>query len=332
MKRLFGSKKAYCSLLVLFLSAPAYSNGSHQATTFKKVNALSSGLQCSSYFHQSNPSPKTPLVVMALGTGLYTTSTQNFSVLDDAFAERKINILTIEKPGLSYDAESRDPEPILRVEVDFEKIRQHTQKDLVECTLKAMDWAQEERCKTCPIVLKGHSEGVEVLGRVYKAAIEKSLSWTEQVQSLVFSGVPMESWKDSDTHQIEAFHPKGLRKLAIEQMKKTIERGNKEDDFILVSGTGLGSAYMQDVYQTESMHQTFVSLAAFNPRSKFYFLQGKYDQNTPSRYVKLFEQANKDLPKPLNLTATYYEAGHSLAGVPEAVADMQSIFSEAWGK
>src|SRR5262245_11032947 len=108
---------------------------SAEVLTFNgEVNAVE-GKKCKAYLHVDPDAHDVALAISLQGTGIYTTG--HVSRIDPALRrlarERKLAVLTLDKPGVHADAT-----------VDDAMYERYSQEDLVACSRDALRWARDK--------------------------------------------------------------------------------------------------------------------------------------------------------------------------------------------
>jgi hypothetical protein len=272
-----------------------------------RVEALD-GKSCQTYLHVDTETRAAPLALSLQGTGIYSTG--NTARIDPALRrlvhKKRVAVVTLDKPGIAADAS-----------VDDDAYNRYTQEDLILCAYNALRWARE----TAPAPLaqdlyfSGHSEGSQVLTRLYRHLVAKEPVLASRVKMLVLSGLPMDDWRQMLDGQLGERH------------KARFWAGFLgRDDSILRAFGGLTFYYLSNVFAQEPLRKTLESLWSLDVRVPLRIFQGLLDRNTPAESVKAFVEANaarRQRGEPaLDLTARYYKAGHSLNS--EAIRDIEA--------
>ncbi|MBC7692845.1 MAG: hypothetical protein H7222_13875 [Methylotenera sp.] len=252
---------------------------------------------------------KFPLVVEQRGTGIYSTHDLAGPVLYALVREGKAALLTIDKPGISVllDGELR---------VDRQTYLQHTQRDLVECLDHAITWASQDLHvgTASDVYFFGHSEGTQVLSRLYLKFLNERAAMLSRVKMIQLSGLILNSWKDildfqlkQDTtiHRFEFWH-------AMET----------KNDTRLIQLAELGHVYFEDIFATETNLDTLKEIIRRAPGVQFQIYQGLKDERTEAGPVQAFEDFNESQRKKgfrhLKIKARYYQAIHALSATAKA--------------
>lgn len=272
-----------------------------------------SALPCATYLYLPEGKTDLPLVVTLNGTGMYSTgSAEEITPAVGYMMEKegKVAVLTIDKPGISFN-QSKDS----KFDIDFAVYDLHTQRDLVSCVQNAIAWAYTQpQLKTDGnIFMVGHSEGSQVIIRVLKSLKLNSPTIYKRVRSVFLSGLPMSGWNEIIKKQLSA-----------EDFKKFQTALKKGDNETLRSMGGVPAKYWQDIFSTEPLSQTLENSTQDLDGIDFQISQGLEDANTQAAPVLKFEKDNAKRRlegKPsLRFTARYYNAGHGLNGA--AVNDL----------
>ncbi len=267
-----------------------------------KVNGIDQR-ECIAYLRIPVTGKKLPLIVNFAGTGIYSTGTDDFlgSNYETVFNNNKAMVLTIDKPGISVNKESKEG-----FIVNHDIYDQYTQRDLVECGMNAIKWVEQSNHRfNQRIVLRGHSEGAEVVTRIFLQSLKTNTKLASKIELLLLSGVPMTDWKTILKEQLSPTH---LRKF-----KKFLK--NKDNEKLIEFG-GIGYAYFEEAFKMPSLAHVFDEIAQFKPQAKFSIYHGLNDKNTPCSHVQDYERKNREklekkIPA-LNWEARYYLSRHWL--------------------
>lgn len=275
------------------------------------------GKTCQVFLHVPTKAGKFPLTFSVEGTGVYSTGiTEELSPTSSYLvSESKSVVMTMDKPGIRFD--SRLPS---KYSIDDSIYNKYTQDDLVACGIEAMNWAMSnDRVDVSKgAVFLGHSEGSQVLSRIYEASLRKNLGWVKNIVLIELDGLPMSSWKDIINSQLG-------------EEKKTAfwDAFSRKDDVILRKiGGDVAYAYFDNIFSQPTLTETFQSLASLDAKVPIEVFQGIEDKNTQMGPVAAFEKANaenrRDKKPALKFSARYYSADHHLNGT--AVNDMIVIW------
>ena len=260
---------------------------------------------CTAYLHSLTGAAGLPVVLSVMGTGLYTTAKSDDlpSAVQYMVDQGKVSALTIDKPGIE-ESESL-PEGFTVVDSAYNA---YTQRDLIECADRALDWAmaQTVSASNVSVFFVGHSEGVQVLVRLLQKIQAQDSAKASRIKLAILSGLPMMRWEEIINAQV-------TDPVENAQFWSAYE---KHDDVALRGFGDLAFAYWDDILKTEALTDTFKNLALTGPNISFQFYQGIHDQNTAVGPVFDLESWNLDRLKAklpgLHLSARYYQAGHGL--------------------
>lgn len=292
--------------LVTLLAFYFFSSTSFAKNNFKNYThevKTESGLTCQVYLKIPKEKKKYPLLVGFHGTGKYSMKVVDDPLFVTMLNEKKAMLLTIDKPGIQYNAENKQGYTI-----EDELFNSHTQTDLVSCGKQAISWVRQSFAKSYDqrIYFYGHSEGSQISARILFDFLKEKSQIAPEVKILLLSGLPMPTWDTVLKEQLSAKRMKALRK-AVKQ--------NNASDFQKVL-SDLSLTYWQDITQTPTLEETLNQISAFQPKTKFLIYQGIEDRNTNWTYVKAFEKKNSENRKAnqpnLDWQARYYLAGYGL--------------------
>lgn len=249
---------------------------------------------CIAYLHDRGASDEAPLVVSFKGTGIYTTA--HIRGLDSSLRsllnERKIRVLTFDKPGISPGAQSRV------AVVNDAKYNRYIQDDLVECATQALAALAEQRLH--PIIFSGHSEGAQISIRLAAKLAEENSPLNVRIKALYLSGMPLGPWRTMLEHQLKP-----------RSKKVFFEAYDRSNDLQLRKFGNLTTAYLRQAFALEPLEITLDRLAAINLSAKMFVYHGLNDLLTPVTRLVAYQKLN-DETKGLNMVTRYYPTGHSL--------------------
>ena len=287
----------------LFISATGAASAQSRMSRFV---AATGGRRCMAYLHTSGDSKKHPLIVNLAGTGIYSMGdlSEMNPVAGFLVRKEKAVVLSIDKPGIVYAKNAPK-----HFRIDDAVYNQHTQRDLVECVIHAIDWASATG-RTHPsgdIYFLTHSEGTQISVRVLKKLLdERKGKVVARIKGLFLTGLVMQSAKKIINSQI-------TDPVRNAKFWRAIQR---QDDTVLRSITDVAFAYWKDILSTEPNEKTLKELAVRGVKVPLQIYQGLQDKNTTAQPVLAFEAWNRRrlrerLPA-LRLQARYYQADHSL--------------------
>lgn len=184
----------------------------------------------------------------------------------------------------------------------------HTQSDLIACSINALKWAihYDRISSTQPIIMTGHSEGVEVLIRAYFQLLKEKNPLHERMQLFILSGAPMMSWQEILDLQFNATEKADFWSAF-----------DRKDNNTLMKFGAVPYRYWVNIFTVPSLAEILRELREFNPRARFHFFHGLEDKHTPARYLMEAEKENikhRDNDKPsLTMSVRYYTADHYLS-------------------
>ncbi|HLD99362.1 MAG TPA: hypothetical protein VJB59_03845 [Bdellovibrionota bacterium] len=288
----------------LILTFLLTANAAWSAVQITKTVEGKNGLSCIAYLNINDGSTRPlPLIVSVAGTGVYSNGAapDQSSPEGYLFISGKVNVLTIDKPGIQYS--SSDPGYTL----DDKVYSQYTQETLITCLQNALTWALQNDRVGPGVFLMGHSEGAQVVTRVYSLLLQNNSTVAAQIRALFLSGIPMDGWKDIINWQMRD----------CDSVRQDFWKAIQTKDTAALRKVGnLGHPYWEEILRTEPLRQTMERLATMTPSASFQFYHGLKDQNTRVDAVTDFETWNRARTiegKPaLRLAARYYNAEHYL--------------------
>ena len=295
------------NIKAIFLVLSVLVGRNADAQEYVRATQIVSGtgpLKCEAYIHGVETAQKLPIILVLAGTGIYSTGdiVEHNSILKTLIDQKKAVAVTIDKPGITYSADSPD-----RFEINDSVYNRYTQLDLVSCAVNALKWASGTRYSTVSsdIYLLGQSEGTQVETRLYKKILSDQ-SMSTRIKAIYTVGLVMQPWKDIINQQItDPAENAHFWKAYADQ-----------DDLTLRSYGDLAYAYWADILSTEANIDTLQGLATEQPLAYLEVYHGLYDMNTPVKPVMEFEawnNKNVESKRPSwNLRARYYNANHGL--------------------
>lgn len=274
--------------------------------------------QCQTFLFHVVGKPDLPLLLDMQGTGLYTQSQGEFSVPGRRLSNAgKMNVLVIDKPGISYDSKFVSDSTYDQFALDVEKFSKYTIDDLAACGVHALQWAIESQKAVNPakIFLQGHSEGAIMMALVLESLIAKNSELAKRVDSLILTGTPLDPFKEVLFGQLRRNYQSGLKEMLIAHVEKAVVVG---DDAFLIDRFKVSSSYLKTAFSKPALSETLLSLATKRKGTKFFFFHGLEDGNVPVASVKAFEKQIQDPARAGNpsfdATFNYYkDAGHGLS-------------------
>ncbi|MBX3033532.1 MAG: hypothetical protein KF865_06350 [Bdellovibrionaceae bacterium] len=246
-----------------------------------------------------------PILLMLGGTGVYSTgdAVENNGILKSLVDRKKVIVLTLDKPGISYSATA--PRHFV---IDDLMYNQYTQRDLVRCAGNALKWVSEARYASTysNIHFLTQSEGTQVAVRIYDALSKQDPGMARRIRSMFMVGLVMRPWRD----------------IINAQLPDPAENANfwkayqNRDDVTLRSFGGLAYAYWNEILSVESNEDALRRLAAQGPAASLQIFHGLKDVNTLVQPVMDFEVWNNSRLQSKSprwdLAARYYNAPHGL--------------------
>ncbi len=275
-----------------------------QAKPWTRVSTLlelEPGLSCRAYLWLPDGEVDRPLIFYAYGTGIYSAA-ENIHPAAKSFLEKgRAAVLTFDKPGIEN---TLDKGSVYERDV----FARHRQGHLVACAKAAVAWASEkaEVGADSSILLLGHSEGAQVLTRLYAEWMEQSDPETERVELLQLSGAPLDDWKKFI----------GCQMAGDAEFEKRFEKALKENDeefFLAAENAGVPLEYLKEMFETPALYEMLQTLLSERPELNVEFHHGLEDAYCSVDRVKalhtwqLAEQKGGKLSK---LSAHYYPTGH----------------------
>ena len=275
---------------------------------------------CAAYLHgpeieegATDNAKALPLIFAISGTGIYSARrmVEIHPVTKALLDQKKVMVLSVEKPGISY-LSAATPGHL----IDDAVYNRHTQRDLIQCAIEALKWAQttDFSLPTTPVYFVVHSEGTQVSLRVLKDLLTSDATTAARIKGIFASALVLQGWRDLINQQIGD---------ATERAKFWKAYQNRDDKTLRNYGH-LAYAYWHDILATEANEENLKALARTDVKTFLHVYHGLNDLNTRAKPVMDFESWNsgrrdKLLPAWL-LSARYYQAGHALN--QSAVDDM----------
>lgn len=259
--------------------------------------------QCAVYFHHQGASLVWPLLFSLRGTGVYSTaSVGRLDPSERALVEQGlVTVVTLDKPGISVNSDAG-------VQVDDGQYNSYTQEDLGRCSLNALTWAFAQNpppIKRFYVLLSGHSEGSQVIVRLFDQMLRRRDPLAARIQGLFLSGLPMTGWRQLLSDQLS------------EPDRSTFFTAlQRQDNAVLRSYGNLSYDYLSAVFRQEPLADTLTNLVNRGSDARFFIYQGLSDKNTPAAAVMAFVANNRirrsKHQSSLPVRARFYPAGHAL--------------------
>lgn len=263
------------------------------------------------YLHAHPDATGLPLVLTALGSGIYT-SVDTLLPVEEAVEAGRVALLTLDKPGLTPD-----PEDPAEVRIDDAAYDDYTRADLVDCAAAAIAWARAAPAvaPTGPLVLFGHSEGTLVVLSLLDRLHATAPAEAERVRGLLLSGTPTRDLRSTLEDQVGTG---GARRLEA--------RARGGDDATVRAATDVGAGTMADLIDAPGYEALLGALAARGVTTPITLFHGEDDRNCDPEAVRasVGDRWARHHPadrRPLRVGLRRYpDAGHH--GSAELVADL----------
>ncbi len=239
-----------------FTHFPALGVVSSQAQTSL---ALKSGLSCEGHAWGDLSNSLLPIILFVHGTGAYRISESGQGYLNALAAENKAVLVGFEKPGITSTG------------ISVEQFQAHKQSDLVECARLALNWVTQANKSRGRVILVGHSEGVEILTRLWSQLVAENHTVRSQIAGLIASGIPLESWKvrlERSLEQAEA------------DVRKEFEVAwkNRDEEYFLQKSIGqIPLGYLQEVISLPSTESLLRELIESEVTAQVQIFHGEKD-------------------------------------------------------
>lgn len=264
-------------------------------------------LACTGYFVW-NHEPVRDVFLVLNGSGWFSNAFVHPD-LDALVDSDRVAYATYDKPGIW--APFGDPAHGRR---DFAMLERYTLGHGVACATDALHWARREFGPTARLHLRAHSEGTLVALYTYAALLEAGDPTANSIETLILSGLPLESLDDILERQLTSM-PNG------EALRASVASC---DWPVMRERLGISCAYVREARSHPSGRAMFDLLAEHAPHARFHVFQGTHDWNTPVEPVRALEAWSSEDGR-LSMEFHYYDGAHR--GTEAAHAEMEALLT-----